>query len=255
MKKITLSVAILLSFGITFANNINNLTEKLTAIYYQQNYCKESTPINSINFLKQNTAYSTNYCSDNSYWPGGKSKAYDSLVKEADSNLKKYGYLVAIANIRSIGTYGSNEIAEKWLQKSIKAGSEKAKIVYALLLTTHLTKNCNTVKKSYQCDAKARELLENVDFKEADTMLTAFYPGSEKLTCKIVTRAVDNGMLNSYPVYIACMTDGFKKPLTDEMKLKLEQVISNKETSITAKLQAAKILGDKKIYNLLKAIQ
>ena len=254
MKKIIFITLLILICNLGFSSQLNNI---LDSIYYQQTYCAKTTPSKSIIFLKKNAKYAANYCeSEQVYTPGETSKSYNKLLSEAKKDPKNYGYLVAIANMNGVGTFGNSQVAEKWLKKAVKAGSDKAKVVYALFLASHIiTNECNTVEKSYKCDNQARKLLESANTPMSNTLLVGLYPGNLKVTCKYAKKSVEQGGFNSYPVYVACKTDNFKKPLTGRMKQNLHKVITNKETSIVAKLQAAKILGDKKIYNLLKAIQ
>lgn len=252
MRIISLILLSLMGYA-CYANNYTNI---IKSIYYQQTYCSIKTPENSVKFLKENAKHAVNYCPSNSdAFIENQERNYQELVKEAEKDPKNYAYLVGLANIFGLSSDSGAENAEVWFKKGVAAGSNNAKLAYAYLLSTNLLKRCVNYDDPGLCTHESKEILKDLDNSEANTLLMALYPNSLKFTCEYAVKAVQQGSLNAYPSYTACETDNFEKPITSEMKQKLNEVITNKMTSIAAKKQAAKLLGNKKELKLLDDIK
>ena len=232
------------------SNALIPLIDKIDA---GQAYCKETTPTNVQAYIKQTLPNSIGFCLGKESNQVQYQSDFKSLLKQAKEDPKKYAYYVGSAYSLGLGISPNVEESGDWLYKAEQAGSAQAQYAYPIMEMQGASKSCNLdVEK---CTKHIEEKLVKLNTAKAYETLISISP-NQAHRCEYADKAVNLGSSSAYPVYVYCQTEIDKKPLSKEMKDKLDSILNDKSSAIITKMVAAKLLGNNQAYDLLsQAVQ
>lgn len=248
MKTIIKSLIILpLLVGFSYSNTIIKAT---IAILHVQNYCSETQPKASIDYLKSVSKYAYNVCIDDFADNPDNQKDFEALKKLYEENPAKYGLYIANAYILGFknpnGYDGFEQDILNALELSAKAGNTDAGLMYCAYRTGfQSTRELFAKKNAIPC-------LEKINSPKADMSIASFYQPLGNKYCYYMGKANKSNYLDAYPFALNCELNGNdKRKITNQEKAKLQTVMVNPSTQLASKYFAAVMLGETKKAELL----
>lgn len=246
--KSLLALPLLLSFG-----HSNTIIDASNAIFHGQDYCTETQPKTSIDYLKSVSKYAYNVCRDDFADNPTNQKDFEVLKKLYKENPAKYGLYIANAYVLDFKNPNGNEGFEQDVLNAFKvsanAGNTNAKLWYCFAeVGFKLTRDLSAKMSAVPC-------LEKIKSPKANMAIALLYQPLDDNYCHYMEKATKSGYLDAYPFSLNCELNGKnKRKMTDQEKEKLQSVITNPSTQLASKYLASVMLGDTKKAELLGAL-
>lgn len=252
MKNIFFLFLLLISFKVLADNSLVDLIDKSK---HDQIFCGKQLSKKENQYIKNNMAYALDYCISDQSLQRQYKDDFEQLLNQAEKNSKEYGFYVATAYMSGLGVEPNIKIAGDWMLKSSKAGNEKATYAYYIFELEGGSGACNQNENS--CIEEIYQKLREINTAKSYEILSSYaYAFDLEKKCQYIKKAVKLGSVDAYPAYVTCYQDLEKMPMTKQMRERLNQIFSDRTTSIYTKAAAADLLGKKKVADLLyRAVQ
>ncbi|MDC0536005.1 hypothetical protein OAO18_09390, partial [Francisellaceae bacterium] len=165
---------ILLTFLVLFSANLyaeNTLIPLIDKVDAGQVYCKETTPTNVQEYIKQTLPNSVSFCLGKKPNQIKYQEDFKHLLQLAKENPKKYAYYVGLAYSLGLGVMPNIEVSGAWLYKAEQEGSLNAQYAFAIMAMQGASSACNVnVEKCTQIIEK--QLIKLNTAKAYETLIS-----------------------------------------------------------------------------------